>query len=160
MTAKIYDFAAAAEPVPTQFLNVEALPDAVKCAIVRAALVVGIHAQNCEIAAASEDAPDIVDDALDNLSNAVDLAMSFATRNERPTVSRVGISTKPPAYISIKQLASDLKMDRSSCRRWVLSQGVEPIKKRMPDSHFQVALAVPRDVADRLIAERKEDGYL
>lgn len=63
-------------------------------------------------------------------------------------------------YISLKQLAAELKMDRSACRRWVLSEGVEPVKKRMPDSHFQLALAVTREQADRLISKRREEGYL
>lgn len=63
-------------------------------------------------------------------------------------------------YISLKQLASELKMDRSACRRWILSEGIEPVKKRMPDSHYQLALAVTREQADRLIVKRREDGYL
>lgn len=63
-------------------------------------------------------------------------------------------------YISVKQLAVELKMDRSACRRWILSEGIEPVKKRMPDSHYQLALAVTREQADRLIVKRREDGYL
>lgn len=65
-----------------------------------------------------------------------------------------------PAWLSLKQLSTELKMDRSACRRWMLAQGVEPTRKRMADSGYQVALAITRDVADKLVAIRKEEGYL
>jgi hypothetical protein len=62
--------------------------------------------------------------------------------------------------ISIKRLAEEIGMDRSSCRRYVLSLGIEPVKRRTSDSHFQVALTLTPEQADRVRRTRAAEGYL
>jgi hypothetical protein len=69
-------------------------------------------------------------------------------------------SMQRPSWVSCKQLASEMRMDRSACRRLLLRSGIKPAMMRLADSGFQSALAVSREAADRLIAVRKEEGYL
>jgi DNA-binding IclR family transcriptional regulator len=45
-------------------------------------------------------------------------------------------------YVSIKELAKRLGMDRSHARRYVLTLGSKPYKRRTPDSANQLALTV------------------
>jgi hypothetical protein len=37
-------------------------------------------------------------------------------------------------YVSIKELAAELGMDRSHARKYVLNLGLAPVKRRTPDS--------------------------
>lgn len=66
----------------------------------------------------------------------------------------------PVAHMSMKRLAAELGMDRSSCRRWVLKEGVVPTRRRTGDSGFQVALTVTMDQAAELKRKRASEGYL
>jgi hypothetical protein len=63
-------------------------------------------------------------------------------------------------YVSIKQLANELGMDRSHARRYVLSLGVEPKKHRTADSGGQLTLTVTPDEAEFIKRQREEKGYL
>lgn len=62
--------------------------------------------------------------------------------------------------ISMKRLAEEIGMDRSACRRYVLSLGIQPQRRRTSDSGFQVALTLTREQADRVKKARSDDGYL
>lgn len=51
-------------------------------------------------------------------------------------------------------------MDRSHARRYVLRQGIQPHKRRTPDSQNQLTLAVTPEEADRIRNKRREEGFL
>jgi len=63
-------------------------------------------------------------------------------------------------YLSIKELAAEMGMDRSHARRYVLNLGIEPVKRRTPDSGGQPTLTVSVDEADFIRRTRKEQGFL
>lgn len=51
-------------------------------------------------------------------------------------------------------------MDRSHARRYILRLGVEPKKRRTPDSGGQLTLTVSADEASYILRARKEQGFL
>lgn len=61
--------------------------------------------------------------------------------------------------VTLRELAVRLKMDRSACRRYVLSLGYEPVRQRTADSGFQVALTFTAQQADEIFARRNAEGY-
>lgn len=63
-------------------------------------------------------------------------------------------------FVSLKQLAGELGMDRSHARRYVLRLGVTPHKRRTPDSQNQLTLAVSTPEAELIRAKRQEAGFL
>ena len=63
-------------------------------------------------------------------------------------------------FVSLKQLATELGMDRSHARRYVLRHGVTPHKRRTQDSLNQLTLAVSMHEADLIRAKRREEGFL
>jgi hypothetical protein len=63
-------------------------------------------------------------------------------------------------FVSLKQLAVELGMDRSHARRYVLRLGIEPHRVRTPDSQNQLTLAVTMRQADMIRAKRQEAGFL
>jgi hypothetical protein len=63
-------------------------------------------------------------------------------------------------FVSLKQLAQELGMDRSHARRYVLRHGITPHKRRTQDSQNQLTLAVSNDEAQSIIAKRREEGFL
>jgi hypothetical protein len=63
-------------------------------------------------------------------------------------------------YISLKALAAELGMDRSHARRYVLRLGVEPKKRRTPDSGGQLTLTVSATEAEFIRGRRNEQGFL
>ena len=63
-------------------------------------------------------------------------------------------------YVSLKQLAETLGMDRSHTRRYVLGLGYHPHKRRTPESHNQLTLALPKSEADAVVAARREQGFI
>ena len=64
------------------------------------------------------------------------------------------------AFISIKSLALELGMDRSHFRRYVLNLGIQPVKRRTPDSNNQLTLTVSMAEADLIRRTREIEGYL
>jgi len=62
-------------------------------------------------------------------------------------------------YVTIKQLAFDLGMDRSHARRFVAKSGVKAIKRRDPGSNNQLVLTVTEAEAARVIDARHALGY-
>jgi hypothetical protein len=69
-------------------------------------------------------------------------------------------SSMSDEYISLKQLAGDLGMDRSHARRYVLNLGVNPVKRRTPESGGQLTLTVSAQEADFIRHTREEQGFL
>jgi hypothetical protein len=63
-------------------------------------------------------------------------------------------------FVSLKQLAGELGMDRSHARRYVLRLGVTPHKRRTPDSQNQLTLAVSTHEAELIRGKRREAGFL
>ena len=63
-------------------------------------------------------------------------------------------------YISLKQLAGELGMDRSHARRYVLNLGVTPAKRRTPESGGQLTLTVSAQEAEFIRHTRGEQGFL
>jgi hypothetical protein len=63
-------------------------------------------------------------------------------------------------YVSLKQLAEELGLDRSNMRKYALRHGVKPHKRRTPDSGNQLTLAVSISEAEFIRAKRSEEGFL
>lgn len=62
-------------------------------------------------------------------------------------------------FISLKQLAKELELDRSNIRKYVLKSGIRPHKRRTPDSGGQLTLALTVEEATRIRAKRQEEGF-
>lgn len=63
-------------------------------------------------------------------------------------------------FVSLKDLACDIGMDRSHARRYVLKLGLRPEKRRTADSGGQLTLTLTQDEAEFVRTKRKEDGFL
>lgn len=63
-------------------------------------------------------------------------------------------------FVSLKQLATEVGMDRSHARRYVLKLGITPHKRRTPDSANQLTLVLTQEEADRVRSLRSEQGFL
>src|SRR5262249_19074644 len=63
-------------------------------------------------------------------------------------------------YVSLKHLASELGLDRSNTRKYVLRHGVRPHKRRTQDSANQLTLAVTVGEAEFIREKRREEGFL
>ena len=61
--------------------------------------------------------------------------------------------------ITLKALASELGMDRSHLRKFVLGLGFEPFRVRTPDSGNQATLAVTFEQADEIRRRRANAGF-
>lgn len=62
-------------------------------------------------------------------------------------------------FVSIKELAGRLGMDRSHARRYVLRLGYTPHKRRTSDSGGQLTLCVTSDEANEICSQRKYQGF-
>ena len=62
-------------------------------------------------------------------------------------------------YVSFKQLASELGMDRSHARKYVLKLGVKPASRRTPDSGGQLTLTASTAEATLIRRTREEQGF-
>lgn len=62
-------------------------------------------------------------------------------------------------YITLKELAAELSLDRSNMRKCVLHMGIEPMRVRTPTSRNQQTLAVTRAEAERIRNERQKSGF-
>jgi len=62
-------------------------------------------------------------------------------------------------FVSLKQLAETIGLDRSNTRKYVLKLRIKPHRRRTPDSRNQLALAVTKDEAERIIREREARGF-
>lgn len=63
-------------------------------------------------------------------------------------------------FVSLKQLAAEIGMDRSHARRYVLRLGITPHKRRTPDSANQLTLALTQEEANRVRSQRREQGFV
>jgi hypothetical protein len=63
-------------------------------------------------------------------------------------------------FISLKQLAVELGLDRSNTRKYVLKSGIQPHKRRTPDSGGQLTLALTAEEAEIIRSRRREEGFL
>ena len=63
-------------------------------------------------------------------------------------------------FVSIKELAETLGMDRSHARRYVLKLGIKPQKRRTADSSNQLTLTVTKNEAETIVKRRLEYGFL
>ena len=63
-------------------------------------------------------------------------------------------------YVSLKQLAEEFELDRSNTRKYVLKQGIQPHKRRTPDSASQLTLALTKEEAEKIRAARREEGFV
>jgi hypothetical protein len=63
-------------------------------------------------------------------------------------------------FISLKQLAGELGLDRSNTRKYVLKSGIRPHKRRTPDSGGQLTLALTAEEAETIRSKRREEGFL
>lgn len=63
-------------------------------------------------------------------------------------------------YVSIKDLAKRLGMDRSHARRYVMKLGYSFLKQRTPDSGGQLTLCVTRAEAEEITSQRRDKGFL
>ena len=63
-------------------------------------------------------------------------------------------------YVSIKELAMRLGMDKSHARRYVLKLGFKPQKRRTPDSANQLTLTVTAVEAEAIVQQRLDQGFL
>lgn len=63
-------------------------------------------------------------------------------------------------FVSLKELAKIIGLDRSNTRKYVLKLGIKPQKRRTPDSGNQLTLTITREEADAVIHHRAEQGFL
>lgn len=63
-------------------------------------------------------------------------------------------------FISIKELANRLGMDRSHARRYVLKLGYAFHKRRTQDSGGQLTLCVSTAEADEIVSQRAGQGFM
>lgn len=63
-------------------------------------------------------------------------------------------------FVSIKDLAKRLGMDRSNARRYVLKLGYAFHKRRTPDSGSQLTLCVTSADADEIASQRADNGFI
>lgn len=63
-------------------------------------------------------------------------------------------------YVSIKELAQRLGMDRSHARRYVMRLGYSFHKRRTADSGSQLTLCVTSAEADAIASQRAEKGFI
>lgn len=68
----------------------------------------------------------------------------------------------PPedGFVSLKELAVQLGMDRSHARRYLLTLGYVPQKRRTLDSANQLSLTVTAEEARAIIQKRRDQGFL
>lgn len=64
-----------------------------------------------------------------------------------------------PEYVSIKQLADELGLDRSNMRKYVIKHGFNLVNIRTADSRGQLTLALTADDAEAVRALRESQGF-
>jgi hypothetical protein len=62
--------------------------------------------------------------------------------------------------VTLKELAQELKIDRSALRKYVISKGFDLFKVRTLQSKGQQTLAVSQEDAERIRDIRRQEGYL
>lgn len=62
-------------------------------------------------------------------------------------------------YVSLKQLADELGMDRSNLRKYVIREGFQYGKRRMIDSGSQTVIAFTEEEAQKIRDRREANGF-
>ena len=62
-------------------------------------------------------------------------------------------------FVSVKDLADELNLDRSNMRKYILSKGIEPFKIRTIESGGQLTLALSATDADMIKELRYSEGF-
>jgi len=62
-------------------------------------------------------------------------------------------------FVSLKQIAERLGMDRSAARKYVLKLGIKPHKRRTADSGNQLSLTVTDEQARMIFKLREDQGF-
>lgn len=62
-------------------------------------------------------------------------------------------------YVTLKDLATELSLDRSNLRKYVLQAGLSPIKIRTPESRGQPTLALTKEDAETFKELRQREGF-
>lgn len=62
-------------------------------------------------------------------------------------------------YVSLKQLADELGMDRSNLRKYVIREDFNMTKRRLPDSGNQTVLAFTEEEAEKIKKRRNANGF-
>ncbi len=63
-------------------------------------------------------------------------------------------------YVTLKNLAQELGLDRSNMRKYVLSKGIAPVKIRTPESRGQLTLALTQEEAETIRELRETEGFV
>jgi hypothetical protein len=63
-------------------------------------------------------------------------------------------------FVSLKQLAEELGLDRSNIRKYVIKRGFHPHSRRTAESKGQPTLALTAEEAEHVRAMRREEGFL
>ena len=63
-------------------------------------------------------------------------------------------------YVTVKDLAAILKMDRSAALKYIKRLGYAPQKRRTSTSGFQTASVLTMAQANEIQRRRKAEGYL
>lgn len=63
-------------------------------------------------------------------------------------------------YVTLTQLASELGLDRSNMRKYVLKHGFSPVRIRTPRSRGQLTLALTLDEAETIRELRQSQGFV
>ena len=90
----------------------------------------------------------------------VPIASGSIAAPNRPPSFRIGVVviSSLEEFVSVKQLAETLGLDRSNARKYVLKLGIKPHKRRTPDSRNQLTLAVTQDEVHRILRQRESQG--
>jgi hypothetical protein len=89
----------------------------------------------------------------------VDISRQVMGSVIRKAVQNFGDEMNSSEFVSLKQLAEALSMDRSHARKYILKQGFKPEKRRTSDSGGMLALSFTKEEAERIIALRRDQGF-
>ena len=70
------------------------------------------------------------------------------------------MADKQSDWVSLKELAERLGLDRSNARKLLGKYGLTPARRRMPDTGNQVCLVITKRQALELIKLREDEGFL
>ncbi len=63
------------------------------------------------------------------------------------------------SHVALKQLATELGLDRSNMRKYVISHGFSPLKMRTSESGRQLTLVVTTEEAEMIREMRQSEGF-
>jgi len=78
----------------------------------------------------------------------------------KPYKQKLGNENMKEKYVSLKELAERIGMDRSHARRYIKKLGIKTQKRRTPDSGNQLCLTVTDKQAADILSHRESEGFL